>query len=1122
MITRAFCVFLGILISSTLTFAQTVLYAVEDGGWTTAVGAANDIWNTDPFAAEGLAGVRPSALDDVFTNGRTITVGSGAICKNLGVTYDQAGKLIFSGLLTITGTLAGWDDASGVPTAPSVNVFSGNPLIRYTAANLDGTNPFFLSSSEVIGFWNKNTPLGQGLFAITQNCVIDGGDSFFGGDSELQFTSINLSGGNQYELSTGGNLTGIRISGISGTTFVIASNTRFATTVPVYGTGAASSMFASNTTINGYLQTSSYFNGTNVRVTSTGTIATTFTGSDQTQGWWYQNSTPAITLDNGSTVTFSATANQNVYRASYSNLVLSGSGVKSLAGTSGQLILSRSLTISSSVTFDTNLATQVNIGGNLICDGTWQPSIPIVFNGASPVTAQSISGSGTLNLNSLQISNVGISLLLSKSGLTISNGIIVSSNANLNLGAQTVTISGGDFSNSGTVASGSGTLAFTSAGVTDFTGIGTTSLNNVTVSNGDLIFQSVVSLNNLTVSNAAAAVTFSSSPTINGNIANSGDLDFPTSAVLTFGGGSAQSISGNGFSVYDMVVNKSANTLSNNTTINLLGNLTMTSGTFDADGGGGGNFVLISDENRDATIGEMAGGIISGEVTFQRYYDNTGKAWRNLGFPVTSVSIADLSGSFTIHNKSISYYQESSPGDINQGWSYLADGNLLNKYGYSVYMYDIRPITISVKGPLLQNRPADLGSQYDFGVTYTNDATQPASENGWNLVANPFACPADWNDDSNWIKTNVNAVAYVWDATSKAYRASGTAGWNGVIAQGQAIWVQTNASSPSLQCYEGAKRADVLDPSFFRVRTESVSEKSKMSSFGRLSVFLEDGEVFDEAIVQFEESAKPEFDTQFDAYKLPNQIFNISSLTPSGADFAINVQSKSSCTERVKLKVSNIRPGSYTLRFDGLSTFGNAAVSIRDNFTNKTVSLTDGYVYEFSVTDDGSSYGKDRFELHFGFENPDSIVPAITQTGRKLTTNATGDLQWFYNGVLLRNETGQSLIASKTGEYHVEATNDGCITKSSALEVLQSSSFKSYPNPALDELHVDVVGLLSDGESHGTIILYSSKGEVIVSERFDKSDDIKLLDLKSQKPGVYLLKIFSGAKLVEDERIVIK
>src|SRR5690606_4934073 len=150
------------------------------------------------------------------------------------------------------------------------------------------------------------------------------------------------------------------------------------------------------------------------------------------------------------------------------------------------------------------------------------------------------------------------------------------------------TLNGGNVSNSGIITSGtSGVLRV--QGTSEFSGTGSYSLRNLNVL-------------------STGIATFESDVAFSGNITNSGSLLFSNSIDVTFNGGGTQTISGNPFSIYDLIVDKGSSTLANDGTINLLGTLTMTGGTLDADGAGSGSFVLVSDANGDARIGPMAGG----------------------------------------------------------------------------------------------------------------------------------------------------------------------------------------------------------------------------------------------------------------------------------------------------------------------------------------------------------------------------------------------------------------------------------------------------------------------------------------------------------------------------------
>lgn len=1067
-------------------FSQLTFTAVNNGNWN-----GSNVWSTDGVTpipcGPCVAGTHfPGALDDAFTNGRTITITAGATVKNIAVSYNTAAALVGPAALIVTGTMAGWDDASGLPTAPIVNVFNASaPLIRFTAANYDGINPFFvLVSGEILSFWNSTSPFGTVLIQLAQNAVLDGGDPLFGGPGELQFGSLTITGGtalNPLELQTGFNVTAIRP-----TSLTIGTNTTLITEVPLSNaTGTITSSRMTSASIQGRLWTSSYFNTITVSVGASGRLESSFNGPNQTQGWWYTSNAPGtVTLAAGSTVIFDYEGNQNIPTRVYSNLILDGSGTKTLNGATAFTVTN--LSVLTDVTLFSLPATARNISGNLVVDGSWQPSLTVFFNGTAGT--QSVSGTGVLNFNG-SINKSGAGTLLLNKTLSISNGITVAGGT-LDLGNFTTTLATGNFSMTGNVTSGtSGTLAVSSSSM--FSGAGSFQLNNLTV-NGTA-----------TINNSNMSLT--------GNITNNGTITLNSTSNVTFTGGSQQIISGNAFTVGNMTINKASQTLFNNGNVELLGTLTVTTGTFDADGQTGtGIYTLNSDTNGDARIGPMAGGSIVGQVTFERYFNNTTvNLWRNLAFPVTGVTYAQLGASITLGTNSVAYYTESVLGNVDQGWTYISSGTLSSARGHSVRMQSVAPINISIRGPLLQQVPALGVSPYNFNVTFTDDPAQPLNQDGWNYTPNPFASAINWNN-AGWVKTRVDAAAAVWDVQNFTYRYSNV-DWDGIVAQGQAFWVHTNAASPVLTCTESVKDA-TNDPVFYR----------KASEESRMLISLKSSMYTDKAALQFRDDASVEFDGDFDSYKLPNQIFNLSTLSPDGADLAANTLPRTPCTSDVRLNITNIEPGTYSLKFEGLGSFNDLeSVVLVDNFTNTTVTLSGSASHAFEVTTDAGSYGSSRFELKFKFSEAQP-VPAIEAAQDVLVSKfEEGDTyQWFLNGARIEGATESSYRPILNGSYSYEVSYKGCALVSETIQV--EAKKRVFPNPVSEDLKVQVDRLISTGVGSGEIVISSSLGEIVKKVSFNSSDLVKSIDMRDVKPGQYMVSISANSKIIERVKIVVQ
>jgi hypothetical protein len=1067
-------------------YAQTDFIAAQDGVWTDP-----ETWGLEP-CSPCTAGVDyPGQFDDVYTNRFSISGISGQFCRNLLIASDHVGGIVGPGLLTITGTLGGWDVDNFLPKAPTEEVFSGVVTLSFTAANWDGTPFQLLGNNEVIAFWSSNALIPNALFPLVTDATIDAGDIFFGEtDNELKFGTFSLAAGTG-QLSTSFNITAIRANSVT-----VGANRILNITVPISGQigQLESSRTSSSVSISGTLITSSFINSTNFSLGAAGTLVTSFSGAGQSEGgWWHDDSivpnNAGTAFGINTTLNYAASSSQQVYVKTYGSLELSGSGTKTLVGPGTTLNILGSLEINDAgVTFNSSAASAINIGRNLICEGSWTPSVNVTFNNSTPAVSGSITGLGTLTFNNgIQVNKTGQSLTFGKN-LTLNNSVTVLAGT-LNLGNVTTTFNGASVVNDGIITSGGGGFLSVS-GSSTFSGSGSTTLNNLTISSG--------------------STNFNKSVTLTGNLVNNGSLSFSATVTVTFTGGTSQSISGNAMTIGHMAINKPSSTLTNNTTVRLTGVLTLTTGTFDADGSGGGNFILNSDTNGDAAIGPMGGGSIIGEVTFERYFNNTQNRWRNLAFPVTSVTYAELGASIELQTNSLAVYTESVLGNVDQGWSYVTGGTLNSRRGHTAWMYNLEPITISVRGPLLQNVPAS--DPYDFAVTYTDDPEQPASEDGWNFVPNPFASPIRW-DNPGWVKTNVNSQIAVWDTGAGVYRYTG-AGWDGVIAQGQAFWIQTNAPSPALTCIESVKEA-VSDPAFFRTKASEIPS--------RLVISLNSDLHTDIAVVHFNEKALAEFDSEFDAYKLKNLIFNLSTLTNEGANLAVNVLPKSSCTSSIRLNITNIDPGTYALSFEGLGSFDNLrSMVLTDNFTGKSEKISESTVYSFEVTSDGKSFGAERFSLGFDFSDA-KAQPVVTKEGSKLTSDYDEGNQWLVNGKVIPGATGKSIIPGQPGLYQVQVNDGSCLLVSESLSVKESVS-RIYPNPATDEIKVDLFGLLEDSyETEGDIYLYSMNGELIRKEVFSKGDDIKAVKLDGVKPGVYMINLVTNkSNVIFRERIVIR
>lgn len=137
-------------------------------------------------------------------------------------------------------------------------------------------------------------------------------------------------------------------------------------------------------------------------------------------------------------------------------------------------------------------------------------------------------------------------------------------------------------------------------------------------------------------------------------------------------------------------------------------------------------------------------------------------------------------------------------------------------------------------------------------------------------------------------------------------------------------------------------------------------------------------------------------------------------------------------------------------------------------------------------------------------------APVITQNGSVLTSNVTGNLQWYLNGNPLLDETANTLNTTSysSGSYTVVVTDMmGCYATSNALMIGTNAlneleeSIHIQPNPFMNQLKIEL-------EGKQTIQLYSSTNQLISELEIDQEAIIETNELAN---GLYFLKTGSGS-----------
>ena len=296
----------------------------------------------------------------------------------------------------------------------------------------------------------------------------------------------------------------------------------------------------------------------------------------------------------------------------------------------------------------------------------------------------------------------------------------------------------------------------------------------------------------------------------------------------------------------------------------------------------------------------------TGVLRFQRKISGV-RGWRILSSPVASTYGDFLDGTLTQGytgstlgsaaldslQPNVLTYLESFVGTDNQ--RFRAPGNITDSVaqGQGVFVFffgdvaaDARynnplPDTLDVSGQEFNGTTGEV----DFGVTYT-----ALADTGWNLVGNPFGATIDWDDGSNWTKTNIENTIYIWDPAANGGNgeyltwngSTGTLG-SGLIAPFQGFWIKASASSPVLTVTTDAK---TTGGAF--LRKENPNKNSGI--FPSLSLELTANDLRKETNLMFSDQASENKDNldAFELLPLSQNRLEISSLLNDGTPLAIN------------------------------------------------------------------------------------------------------------------------------------------------------------------------------------------------------------------------------------------
>lgn len=534
------------------------------------------------------------------------------------------------------------------------------------------------------------------------------------------------------------------------------------------------------------------------------------------------------------------------------------------------------------------------------------------------------------------------------------------------------------------------------------------------------------------------------------NFTNHGTLN-ANAGTIRFNGSSQQLINGSGTTAFfNLTVNNSAGVKVTDGNINVQGTIDLIQGCLETDN----RITLLSNPSGTARINTIpAAACITGNITMQRYIDAGSTDWRFLSSAVSGTTLADLNDDFITSGfigsdfpnwpsasnpwPSIYFYDETTTGIQDNG--FVAATNTTNAVGIGEGLWvwsgdsitGTQPFTIDING---SPNTGDI----NLPVTYTN--TGLPSDDGWNMVGNPYPSSLDW-DDPSITKTNINNAIYIWNPDLQQFGSYvggiGTNGASNNIASSQAFWVQATASSPIIRVTEASKTT--VDGAFL-----------KPSIIQPFRIIATNNKGSDELAINFDANSTNGFDTEFDAEKMTSVNTDLPRLSSiiGNKEYAINQLPQQEINMPIKL--TSDLSGFTTIKFENIVALGNSRCIIFEDLANNisyNLNTTDSiYLYINNTTDSA------RFLLHIGASYAiNSSNPSCfgnTDGAIKYTLNSTNpyDIIWkdSLNTIITSNNNvlgADSLTNIASGTYFVEINDAYCgssidtVTISMPLEI---------------------------------------------------------------------------------------
>ena len=704
-----------------------------------------------------------------------------------------------------------------------------------------------------------------------------------------------------------------------------------------------------------------------------------------------------------------------------------------------------------------------------------------------------------------------------------------------------------------------------------------TSATNVIISNTTPKLSANLSVNNLSLTGGINLNGFGL--TINGTITGSGSITGSPASSLSLTGSAAGTVyfdatkADTTNALYNMTINTSG-TVTLGNALFIKGTVTPTGGTLNT----GGNLTLLSDSNGTARIDQVLG-TISGNVTVQRYITaKSARKYSYIGSPVAQsirsswqqqiyvsgygtggvpcgTTSGDGGSTDKYNNNGFDATQNNAPTIYNyvatpvNGSRYVGIANteqttLSPGTGYVVNIRGNRnSATVSCANQLETGAPTppEAVTLSATGTITKGDVTVALNDpavHKYTLLANPYPSQLSY---TAFQATNANINNKMWTYSpfgngnystySAGVIANGATGYDDAhgdfIAIGQAFFVQANTAG-SVTFHEAHKASGTIpNTQYFGVANNKLL---------RVGLKTTANNALDEVVIRFNSNGSKGYLADWDAESL-NTSSQVLSVAKPGKTLAIATLPDNLAADTIQLGLTSSTTGAFRLTFSDYAGINSAAtITLVDKFLGINQDVKETPVYDFNVSSDTASKGKNRFALLFS-----NIVPLpVDFTSISAVQNTQGAaIKWrianeanilgyeverstngtVFSTITTEKATGINNYSVEDASLPVNATTlyyrikaigtDGAVKYSSIASLSTHNSslitINVYPNPVQRTLNITLSNAAT-GNYDVRIVTVAGK-EVYGKAGVTVTDGKLSLDASNLASGVYLLEL---------------